>query len=98
MFTLSVNGDLYIWDTITDGATQIVLICEEEKPRHVFRVTTFDTELQGFIQGYIIVPGKLIVVLWTLSYPAHFNLQRGGEEFDVGKGTSIGNNLYGIAW
>lgn len=60
VFTLSVNGDLYMWDTITDGATQIVLICEEEKPRHVFRVTTFDTELQGFIQGYIIVPGTYL--------------------------------------
>ncbi|XP_071818860.1 protein still life, isoforms C/SIF type 2-like isoform X3 [Apostichopus japonicus] len=56
VFTLSKNGDRFVWDNITDGATQLVLICEEEKPRHVYRVTTFDPELQGFIQGYIILP------------------------------------------
>ena len=72
-----------MWDTITDGATQIVLICEEEQPKHVFRVTTFDTELQGFIQGYIVVPGT---VGW-FSFSAAHEVLKGFD--DMGKGTGV---------
>lgn len=61
VYTLCVEGDEQHWEKLVDEVVRISVICEQESPKCIYRVTAGDADLQGIIEAYITVPGRKYV-------------------------------------